>query len=86
MSVEENLLVGLSISGAAHGRLRTRVQYFPILKERRRQAAGTLSGGQQQQLAIGRVLVGEPTCCCSTSLPKASSRRSCRTLRASSSN
>jgi branched-chain amino acid transport system ATP-binding protein len=35
-------------------------RYFPILKERRRQAAGTLSGGQQQQLAIGRVLAGKP--------------------------
>jgi urea transport system ATP-binding protein len=35
-------------------------QYFPILKERRKQMAGTMSGGQQQQLAIGRVLIGGP--------------------------
>jgi ABC-type branched-subunit amino acid transport system ATPase component len=36
-------------------------EYFPILRERRRQVAGTLSGGQQQMLAIGRALVGAPT-------------------------
>ena len=35
-------------------------EFFPILKERARQAAGTLSGGQQQQLAIGRAMVGGP--------------------------
>ena len=62
MTVEENLQVG-----AEHQRRAQRADfepvyaYFPILKERRRQAAGTLSGGQQQQLAIGRVLVGQPT-------------------------
>lgn len=61
MTVEENLQVGELIGG---GRQRSRAdlvfQYFPILKERRKQVAGTLSGGQQQQLAIGRVLVGGP--------------------------
>ena len=61
MSVEENLRVGLSISGARTADFEPVYAYFPILKERRRQAAGTLSGGQQQQLAIGRVLVGQPT-------------------------
>jgi urea ABC transporter ATP-binding protein UrtE len=61
MSVEENLRVGLSISGARRADFEPVYAYFPILKERRRQAAGTLSGGQQQQLAIGRVLVGQPT-------------------------
>jgi urea ABC transporter ATP-binding protein UrtE len=62
MSVEENLRVGESIHGKrdpagyelAYGA-------FPILAERRRQRAGTMSGGQQQQLAIGRVLVGLPS-------------------------
>jgi urea ABC transporter ATP-binding protein UrtE len=61
MNVEENLRVGLSISGAHTADFEPVYAYFPILKERRRQAAGTLSGGQQQQLAIGRVLVGQPT-------------------------
>ena len=60
MTVEENLLVGLSISGHRTDDFEPVYRYFPILKERRRQAAGTLSGGQQQQLAIGRVLVGKP--------------------------
>ena len=61
MTVEENLVVGLSICGKRKADFDTVYSYFPILKERRRQAAGTLSGGQQQQLAIGRVLVAEPT-------------------------
>ena len=61
LSVEENLRVGLSISGARTADFEPVYAYFPILKERRRQAAGTLSGGQQQQLAIGRVLVGQPS-------------------------
>ena len=60
MSVEENLLVGLSISGRRADDFEPVYKYFPILRERRRQAAGTLSGGQQQQLAIGRVLTGKP--------------------------
>jgi branched-chain amino acid transport system ATP-binding protein len=60
MSVEENLQVGESISGARGTDFEPIYGYFPILRERRRQAAGTLSGGQQQQLAIGRVLVGQP--------------------------
>jgi branched-chain amino acid transport system ATP-binding protein len=60
MTVEENLLVGLSISGQRTDDFESVYRSFPILRERRRQAAGTLSGGQQQQLAIGRVLVGKP--------------------------
>ena len=60
MSVEENLLVGLSISGRRTDDFEPVYKYFPILRERRRQVAGTLSGGQQQQLAIGRVLAGKP--------------------------
>ncbi len=54
------MLVGESIGGARSTDFEPIYGYFPILKERRRQAAGTLSGGQQQQLAIGRVLAGEP--------------------------
>ena len=59
MSVEENLRVGESIRGGAPDYDQV-YRYFPILHERRSQPAGTLSGGQQQQLAIGRVLVGRP--------------------------
>jgi urea ABC transporter ATP-binding protein UrtE len=62
MTVEENLKVGASISGSATSADFERVfSLLPILAERRRQRAGTMSGGQQQQLAIGRVLVGRPS-------------------------
>ncbi len=63
MSVTENLDTGLSICGgrAPAGRMAEIHSYFPILQERARQRAGTLSGGQQQQLAIGRVLMGAPS-------------------------
>ncbi|MCB1500276.1 MAG: ABC transporter ATP-binding protein [Bauldia sp.] len=61
MSVEENLKVGESIRGSATAADYERVfASFPILKERRAQRAGTLSGGQQQQLAIGRVMISSP--------------------------
>ena len=42
---------------------------FPVLKERRRQMAGTLSGGEQQMLAISRALVTNHACSTSTSCP-----------------
>ncbi len=62
MTVEENLKVGASISGSATSADFERVfSLLPILAERRRQRAGTMSGGQQQQLAIGRVLIGRPS-------------------------
>ncbi|MBO0662473.1 ABC transporter ATP-binding protein [Jiella sp. MQZ9-1] len=64
MSVIENLLVGQSIDQSGEREAKVRLEqiysFFPILKERRHQRAGTLSGGQQQQLAIGRVLMGDP--------------------------
>ena len=60
LTVEENLRVGLSLNAAGSRDLSAAFHHFPVLRERRRQAAGTLSGGQQQQLAIGRVLVGDP--------------------------
>jgi branched-chain amino acid transport system ATP-binding protein len=61
MSVEENLQVGELIGGPNGKKLPELVyQYFPRLKERRRQLAGTMSGGEQQQLAIGRALIGNP--------------------------
>ena len=61
MTVEENLSIGEMINGTRGRKLYDLVYgYFPILAERRRQAAGTMSGGQQQQLAIGRALIGNP--------------------------
>ncbi len=61
MTVEENLRVGERIrGGAAPADYAAVYDLFPILRDRRSQRAGTLSGGQQQQLAIGRVLVGRP--------------------------
>lgn len=61
MTVQENLVVGELIGASRRqSRLDLVFECFPILKERRRQMAGTLSGGEQQQLAIGRVLIGGP--------------------------
>jgi len=61
MSVKENLQVGESMRERVSPDVYARIyELFPILKERAGQQAGTMSGGQQQQLAIGRVLVGSP--------------------------
>jgi urea transport system ATP-binding protein len=61
MTVEENLAIGEMINHNRGRKLYDLVYgYFPILAERKRQAAGTMSGGQQQQLAIGRALIGNP--------------------------
>jgi branched-chain amino acid transport system ATP-binding protein len=63
MSVEENLLMGGFHKSARKGRkaaIAEVFETFPILRERRRQLAGTLSGGEQQMLAIGRALVARP--------------------------
>ena len=60
LSVEENLLVA-ERSSERHGWNLGRVyDLFPRLQERRRQRAKTLSGGEQQMLAIGRCLAGQP--------------------------
>ena len=63
LTVAENLAMGALVPRANAGRERTldRVYaMFPVLAERRNQAAGTLSGGEQQMLAIGRCLMGDP--------------------------
>ncbi len=61
LTVEENLVMGESINQAKTSpRYDLVYEYFPILWSRRRQAAGTFSGGEQQMLAIGRALVGRP--------------------------
>jgi branched-chain amino acid transport system ATP-binding protein/urea transport system ATP-binding protein len=60
-TTEENLLMGVIGKKQLPNRVPDWVyEIFPVLAERRRQFAGTLSGGQQQQLAIVRALVGEP--------------------------
>ena len=61
MTVQENLEVGRLIGGPSGKKLPELVfESFPRLKERRNQMAGTMSGGEQQQLAIGRALIGNP--------------------------
>lgn len=60
LSVKENLLIGESIGGDDKTRYEQVYDYFPILAERKGQSAGTMSGGQQQMLAIARALVGSP--------------------------
>jgi len=61
LSVEENLRVGLAARRDGSRRLPDYVfELFPVLKEMLSRRGGDLSGGQQQQLAIGRALVAEP--------------------------
>ena len=61
LTVRENLMMGDLISAHKPEKLDALVdRYFPILTKRRAQKAGTMSGGEQQQLAIGRALVGNP--------------------------
>jgi len=63
LSVEENLQMGGLVPRARAGAKAKLVEVyamFPHLKERRAQLAGTLSGGEQQMLAIGRCLMGNP--------------------------
>jgi branched-chain amino acid transport system ATP-binding protein len=63
LTVEENLILGGSLKRARANQprnLRRAYDMFPRLAERRRQKAGTLSGGEQQMLAIGRCLMAEP--------------------------
>ena len=72
----DNLRLGayLQRDGFDEGYERVRA-HFPWLERRRDQQAGTLSGGEQQMLAVARALMGRPGCCCSTS-PRSAWRRS----------
>jgi branched-chain amino acid transport system ATP-binding protein len=61
ITVRENLLMGLKRGTAGNGWTLDRVyEVFPRLRERERQRAGTLSGGEQQMLTIARTLMGNP--------------------------
>ncbi len=63
LTVEENLRAGgytIKDKGRLHQNLRRIYQLFPVLEQRHRQQASTLSGGEQQMLAIGRALMGDP--------------------------
>ena len=77
MTVLENLQMGAAIDDFAHfdEDLERVFALFPRLKERIDQRGGTLSGGEQQMLAIARALMSRArACCCSTS-PRSASRR-----------
>lgn len=64
MSVQENLKMGAFVHRRKKEELKQSLEHvyelFPILKEKRNDAAGSLSGGQQQMLAIGRTLMSKP--------------------------
>ena len=62
LTIEDNLLVGGTVADKSRlaANLEKQYQLFPILKERKNQFAGTLSGGAQQMLAVARGLMSEP--------------------------
>lgn len=60
LSVEENLLIGGKVGRSGPWSLAKVYELFPILEERKAQASTSLSGGQQQMVAIGRALMANP--------------------------
>ncbi|WEV77659.1 ABC transporter ATP-binding protein [Janibacter cremeus] len=65
MSVEKNLVLGAYAGRRRKDRVRTLLErtyeLFPVLRDKSKQSAGSLSGGQQQMVAIGRALMSDPT-------------------------
>src|SRR5205814_10163166 len=60
MSVEENLTLGAAVRGDARTGLPRAYELFPRLAARPRQSVRSLSGGEQQMVALGRALMGDP--------------------------
>jgi len=60
MTVAANLELGRGVGAAAELNIGPVFDYFPILEKRLQQPAGSMSGGEQQQLAIARIIVGRP--------------------------
>jgi branched-chain amino acid transport system ATP-binding protein len=72
LTVEENLKVGaftVKDKKKVAESFERVYRYFPVLKERKNQIASTLSGGEQQMLAIARALMSHPKSCCLMSRP-----------------
>jgi branched-chain amino acid transport system ATP-binding protein len=61
MTVGANLELGQTVGSSDAAQMDRAFNYFPVLRKRQYQMAGSMSGGEQQQLAIARILVGKPS-------------------------